>query len=294
MTVYHSETLALVIHALVPLSTQVSPSQPGPGPHRGGVGAGLPLGQAVADHRLARGDRGEHLLLEVLRRRQDDRHRAELVDRRDQRGADVDPGHLLDHDAGGDRVGTLAAVGLGDVGGVEARPRSSAFCASTGYRESASTSAANGRDLPLGDVPDRLPDRLVLVGQRVQPERCYPRVDGKPPSGPRAPHPRRRARSCSAASRASTESARSAWKRLDRRAQPLVARRPGSGRRAGRRCGRRRCRRSPPAPRRASARSTAGCPGRRAGPAAAGRRSPAAAWPRRPCRAGGPLPRRRR
>ena len=92
----------------------------GAGLHRGGVGAGLALGEAVADHRLAGGDRGQHLLLHALAAGQDDRHRAELVHRRDQRGADVDPGDLLDHDAGGDRVGALAAVGLGDVRGVEA------------------------------------------------------------------------------------------------------------------------------------------------------------------------------
>src|SRR5690606_41480433 len=48
-------------------------------------------------------------------------HGAELVDRGDQRGGATDAGDLLDHDAGGDRVGALAAVGLGDVHGVEAR-----------------------------------------------------------------------------------------------------------------------------------------------------------------------------
>ena len=142
--------------------------EPGAGLHRRGVGAGLPLGQAVADHRLAGGDRGQHLLLHVLGRRQDDRHRAELVHRRDQRGAAVDPRDLLDHDAGGDRVGALAAVGLGDVGGVEAGRRQRLLRLDGIARLGVHLGGVR-RDLPLGDVADRLPDRLVLVGQGVEP-----------------------------------------------------------------------------------------------------------------------------
>ena len=83
--------------------------------HRGGVGAGLALGQAVGERRLPGGERGEVAALHVVVRGEDERHRAELVDRRDERAAGADPGDLLDDDAGRERVGPDAAVLLGHV-----------------------------------------------------------------------------------------------------------------------------------------------------------------------------------
>ena len=69
ITVYQLDTPALVIQHLVPFEHPVVAVEAGPGPHRRGVRAGLPLGQRVADHRLARRDGRQHLLLELLRRR---------------------------------------------------------------------------------------------------------------------------------------------------------------------------------------------------------------------------------
>ena len=90
--------------ALRPVEHPAVAVEHGAGAHRRRVRAGLALGQRVADHRLAGGDR-RHVLLQLLRAGQDDRLRAELVHRRDERGRRARAGDLLDHDAGRDRVG---------------------------------------------------------------------------------------------------------------------------------------------------------------------------------------------
>ena len=169
MTVYHSEMPALVIQALVPLSTQVSPSQPGAGLHRRGVGAGLPLGEPVADHRRRR--RRSTGSTCCFTSSSPDRMigiEPSLLTAGISEALHVDPGDLLDHDAGRDRVGALAAVGLGDVRGVEAGRGQRLLRLDREARVGVHLGGER-RDLPLGDVPDRLPDRLVLVGQGVQP-----------------------------------------------------------------------------------------------------------------------------
>ena len=82
----------------------------GPGAHARGVRSGVALGQSVGEHRLPTGDRRQVALLQVLRRGQQQRHGAELVHRRDQRGRHAAARDLLDHDAGGQRVGPGAFV----------------------------------------------------------------------------------------------------------------------------------------------------------------------------------------
>ena len=90
-----------------------------PGAHRGGVRAGLRLGQRVGEHPLAARDQRQVALLDLLGRAEQQRHRAELVHRRDQRGRRAGAGDLLDDERRGERVAAGPAVGLGDVHRVE-------------------------------------------------------------------------------------------------------------------------------------------------------------------------------
>src|SRR3712207_1159603 len=78
------------------------------------------------------------------------------------------PGDLLDDDAGRDRVGALPTVGLGDVGGVETGGGQRLLRLGREARVGVHLGGVRG-DLPLGDVADRLADRLVLLGQGVEP-----------------------------------------------------------------------------------------------------------------------------
>ncbi len=151
--------LGAVEHPLVAVAT-------GPGPHRRGVRAGLPLGQRVADHRLAGRDGREHQPLQLLRSGQQDRGQAQAVDRRDERRGGADPGHLLDHQAAGQLVGALAAVLLRNDDRVEAGPGQRVG----GLGRIATLLVDVGgvrRDLLLGQRAHRLAQRLVLVAEPV-------------------------------------------------------------------------------------------------------------------------------
>ena len=105
---------------LLPVQHPAVPGPGGAGPHARGIRAGLALGQPVREHRLAPGDRRQVTLLHVLARGQQQRHRAELVHRRDQRGRDAAARDLLDDDAGRQRVGAGTVVALGQVRRMEA------------------------------------------------------------------------------------------------------------------------------------------------------------------------------
>ena len=65
-------------------------------------------------------------------------------------------------------VGPLAAVGLGDVRGVETRRGQRLLCLDRVPRLGVDLRRVRC-DLPLGDLADRRPDRLVLLGQGVEP-----------------------------------------------------------------------------------------------------------------------------
>ena len=94
----------------------------GAGAHRGGVGAGLPLGQRVGRHRLAvDAIDGSTCFLSSSEPRRIRPIVPSLLTAGISDDERADAGDLLDHDARGDRVGALAAVLLGDVHGVEAR-----------------------------------------------------------------------------------------------------------------------------------------------------------------------------
>src|SRR3546814_4307690 len=75
---------------------------------------GVGLGEAVGEPALAGGEPGEVLGLQLLAPADLHRQRAQLVDRRDQRGRHARAGDLLDHDAGRQRIGPGTAVLLGD------------------------------------------------------------------------------------------------------------------------------------------------------------------------------------
>ena len=163
ITVYQVDLPPLVIQHLVPLRIQSSPSR-GPGAHRGGVAAGLALGQRVGRHRLAGGDGRQHLLLQLLGAAQDQAHRAQLVDRGDQRRRRADPRDLLDHDAGRHRVGALAAVLLGDVHRVEPGRVQRLQRLLREARILVDVGGVRG-DLLLAEIPQHRAQLVVLLGQ---------------------------------------------------------------------------------------------------------------------------------
>ena len=133
------------------------------GTHRSGVGSGFTLGQCVRRHSAVDEVR-EHLGLELFGTLEDQAHGAELVHSGDQRGGATDAGDFLDDDAGGDGIGALAVVSLGNVDGVEARrvESSERFLGETcvlvdvlGVR----------RDFLLGESADSSPQFVVLFVQ---------------------------------------------------------------------------------------------------------------------------------
>ena len=135
--------------------------------HRGGVRAGVGLGQAVGEPTFAAGQRAQVVLLELLGAGQLDRQRAELVDRRDQRRGHVDAGDLLDHQHRRQRVGSGAAVLLGHVRRVEVggQQRGGGLL---GVARLLVHLRGVRRHLGLAERAHRLADRAVLLGQREQ------------------------------------------------------------------------------------------------------------------------------
>ena len=156
---------------LLPGEHPVVAVRPRPGLHRRGVGPGLPLGQAVGERRLAPRQRRQVLRLDLVA----DAARIsgiepELVDRRDQRRRRADPRHLLDDDAGRERVGADAVVLLGHVRREEVAGHERVVRLLRVARLLVDLRRVRG-DLVLGDRADRLADGLVLLGQLVQVER---------------------------------------------------------------------------------------------------------------------------
>jgi hypothetical protein len=84
-------------------------------------------------------------------------------------GISAGAGHLFDHDDGGQRVRTGTAVLLGDVRGVEVRRLERVVRRFGELGELVHVTRVRGY-LGVTDVADGLPDRLVLLGQRVQVE----------------------------------------------------------------------------------------------------------------------------
>jgi hypothetical protein len=140
----------LLIHILVPFSAR--------------------LGQRVGEHRLPACHRRQVLPLQLFGAGQQQRDRAELVHRGDQRGSGARARDLLDDDHGGERVGALATVFRGDVRGVQPGPGQRVQRLG---REPAGRVHVGGRrgDLGLRQLADRLPQQLVVFRQVVH-QRC--------------------------------------------------------------------------------------------------------------------------
>jgi hypothetical protein len=102
--------------------------------------------------------------LDFLGRGEQQRHRAELVHRRYQRRRRAGPGDFLDDDRRGDRVGTTAAVGLGDVHGLQVR-LDQRLVHVPGELGGSVDLGGPRRDLVIGQGAHRLTQRLVLLGQ---------------------------------------------------------------------------------------------------------------------------------
>ena len=83
--------------------------------HARGVRAGLTFGQPVGESGFSTCQRREVRGLDRFGSAQDHRHRTELVDGRDEGGAGVGAGDLLDDDAGGERIGAHPVVLLRHV-----------------------------------------------------------------------------------------------------------------------------------------------------------------------------------
>ena len=96
--------------------------------------------------------------------RQQQRHGAQLVHRRDERGRRADPGHFLDDDHGGDGVGPGAAVLLGNVDGVQVGLDQGVMSLLRELRRLVYLGRVR-RDLLLGQGTHRLAQRIVLLGQ---------------------------------------------------------------------------------------------------------------------------------
>ena len=136
----------------------------GPGPHRAGVGAGLRLREPVGEHRLAPRHRRQVPLLDLLRRAEQQRHGAELVHRRDQRGGGARPRDLLDDERRRQRVAAGAAVGLRNVDRVEVR-LDQRLVHVPGELRGPVDLRRPGRDLVVRERADRFAQRLVLFGE---------------------------------------------------------------------------------------------------------------------------------
>ena len=113
---------------------------------------------------------GSTFFFKLVGAAQDQAHRAELVDRRDQRRGRVDAGDLLDDDARRHRVRALPAVLLGHVYRIETRrvQRITSL-----LREPCVLVDVRGvrSDLLLRQRADRRPQLVVLLGQLEHVER---------------------------------------------------------------------------------------------------------------------------
>ncbi len=139
----------------------------GLGLHARRVGSGVRLAQAVREHRVALGQRAQVLRLQLLGAGEDHRQRAELVDRRYERGRAADAGDLLDDDDGRQRIGAGTAVGLRYVDGVQVvgDQRVERLLGEAGLLVHR---GGERRDFRLGERAHRLAEHVVLLGRPVQ------------------------------------------------------------------------------------------------------------------------------
>jgi hypothetical protein len=138
----------------------------GAGGHGRGVRAGLGLGEAVGEHRVAGGHGRQVAALQFLGGVEEERQRAELVDGGDERGGGAGARDLFDDDGGAERVDARAAVLGGDVRGVEVGGLERLVGALGEGRGRVGLGGVGG-DPGVADVAGRRPDVGVLFWQLV-------------------------------------------------------------------------------------------------------------------------------
>ena len=148
--------------------TQSSPVAAGPRPGGGRVAAGLGLREGEGDERAAGRQVREPALLLLVAARQQQRQRAQLLDREDQPARRACPADLLDREADRQQLAAQATVRLGErqaqdvVGGEELLdvPRELRRPVDLGRSR---------RDPLVGEDADRVAEHLLLLGQAVRP-----------------------------------------------------------------------------------------------------------------------------
>ena len=142
------------------------------GGDRGHVASRVGLREAVGALPVAGDDLRDDVVLQVRGSVVEDRGAGQAGDDHEQRRGGVDPGHLFDEDGVGDPVGPVAAVLLGvgqpDEAGVAVRLEGL-----PGELGPLVGLGGVGRDLLLGEAPDRGPERFVLIGED---EPAHPRA----------------------------------------------------------------------------------------------------------------------
>ncbi len=164
--------------------------------HRTCVRAGLPLGQGIGEHRLAAGHLGQVAPEQLVGGAHDQWHRPQLVHRGDQRAGGADPSHLLDDQAGRERVAALATELLRDVDGVEVVGAQRLVDVPRELAGLVNLRRARG-DLVLGQLANGCPEHRVLLGKGECVEirvgvQCHgqkaTRAQGRTRSGPGSSH----------------------------------------------------------------------------------------------------------
>ena len=134
------------------------------GLRRGRIGTGCQFRERERDQLPAGGEVGQPRPLLVIGAREDDRQRRELLDGEDEAARRIDAAQLLDRDAGGQQVGTDAAVFLRKRQAEDVLPRKEVLDVVGEFRLLVDLGGARP-DLLVGQRPDRVAEEDLVLGQ---------------------------------------------------------------------------------------------------------------------------------